>query len=324
MASPVRLWPWRPDPEPDELLSSWLMRLALGNAPKVQTFCHSVWPGVQLWNRDLDMLAPEVVLATLSEGPGVSREVVVGTTLRAFEGVLFECAGPSTTDWVLPAGIYHRTRRRAGLQWCPECLAADEEPYYRRRWRLALASTCPRHGVVLAERCHECGRPAAPHRGWDPLCDVCYADRRDTPVVQADAWALQFEHRMTAMLEGQPPSNELEALHPLAYFGLIRQVMSLVASGERSQALRNEIAAQWGGDPTPATENQLEFMSAVERHRTAGLAARIMRGWPWLFVAHCADAKVWKSWAFGERRYGRSPYAFASVVDCYLSAPTGG
>ena len=52
--SDLRLWPWRPRPQADELLSSWLRRIALGNSAKLHSFCHAVWPGLQIWNRDID------------------------------------------------------------------------------------------------------------------------------------------------------------------------------------------------------------------------------------------------------------------------------
>lgn len=319
--SAERFWPWRPSPEPDELLSSWLRRVALGNAPKVHSFCNAVWPGLQIWNRDVDALAPRELVERLGRHTGVPEADVLATTLGAYAGVLFEqvrVTGP--TEWVLPVGVFHRIRRRHGLQWCPLCLGEDQAPYYRRRWRLALASTCPRHGVLLAEACHSCASPACPHRGADPLCDKCLTDRRDHPVSPADSQALQLEARLEAMLAPTAaPTSELEALYPLSYFGVVRQVLTTVGVGERSQRLRDEIARHWGGDPSPPKARQLEFMGTSDRHRMMALAARVVRGWPWLFVAHCADAGVWKSWAFGERRYNRSPFAYAEPVIRYLS-----
>ena len=318
-----RLLPWRPRPEPDELLSSWLARVARGNSGKLHTFCHAVWPGLQIWNRDIDAVAPALLLAELGRRTGVDASRIDQTTLRSLEGVLFEdlqVVGP--TQWVRPLGVFHRTRRRGGQQWCPLCLAADQEPYYRRRWRLAIASTCPCHGLVLADTCHDCGAPAVPHRGEDPMCHLCKADRRDHPFLSADSQALQLEWRMAKMLEADPALlSPLEELHPLAYFGLFRQVMTVIGWGERSQALRDDIAASWGGDSAPPDGRQLEAASPVARHRISALAARAMRGLPWIFIGHCADAGVWKSWAFADKRYNRSPFAYADVVVRYLSAP---
>lgn len=319
----MALWAWRPRPQPDELLSSWLRRVALGNSTGLHTFCNANWPRVQIWNRDIDSLAPDAVVSRMAEGVGTSFETAVGTTLGAFEGTLFERLRRNCgTDWVLTLGIYHRVRRSHGLQWCPRCLATDAEPYYRRRWRLALASTCPRHGIVLADSCHECGTPGMPHRQADPYCDTCFADRREHPSIVADSQTLQLEQRLAELLAPDVTlHSDLEELHPIAYYRLIRQVFTTVAIGERSQALRDGIAGNWGGDPAPPSGRQLEQMRAVDRHRMMGLVARVVRGWPWLFVAHCADAGVWKSWAFGDRRDGKAPYAYAEVLERYLSYP---
>ncbi|MCM5670861.1 hypothetical protein NDR77_33710 [Pseudomonas aeruginosa] len=95
--------------------------------------------------------------------------------------------------------------------------------------------------------------------------------------------------------------------------------MTVLSGGERSQGLRDEVARSWGGDPAPYAAKQIETASAADRHRLSGLTARAMRGWPWLFVGHCADARVWKSWAFADRRYGRSPFAYADPVIRYLT-----
>ncbi|WP_249352971.1 hypothetical protein [Pseudomonas asiatica] len=100
----------------------------------------------------------------------------------------------------------------------------------------------------------------------------------------AESQALQFEFRLSEMLAPDVvPRTDLEAIHPLAYFGLVRQVMTVLSGGERSQGLRDEVARSWGGDPAPYAAKQIETASAADRHRLSGLTARAMRGWPWLF-----------------------------------------
>ncbi len=53
-------------------------------------------------------------------------------------------------------------RQAAWLQFCPQCLAEDEEPYFRREWRLATTIVCARHGSRLLDRCPACGQGLAP------------------------------------------------------------------------------------------------------------------------------------------------------------------
>ena len=64
------------------------------------------------------------------------------------------------------------------------------------------------------------------------MCHLCKADRRDHPFLSADSQALQLEWRMAQLLEADPTLHSpLEELHPLAYFGLIRQVMTVIGWG---------------------------------------------------------------------------------------------
>lgn len=51
------------------------------------------------------------------------------------------------------------TRTGYGLQFCPKCLAADPEPYFRKRWRVAFYTWCTIHDTMLHERCPQCGAP---------------------------------------------------------------------------------------------------------------------------------------------------------------------
>jgi len=317
------LLPWRPKPKDDELFSSWLLRVATGNSPKLHTFCHIVWPNRQLWNRDLDAMAPSDVVQTLASLTGTSATRARETTLPSLEGTLYERVSVNNASrWVLPLGVYHRTRRRAGQQWCGECLRADPQPYYRKNWRLAISSTCSRHGLVLADRCIECASPAVPHRGDDPNCHVCGSDRRFYPHLLARSEALQFEHNLRSILAGRarPPAT-LKHLYPVAFFNLVRQVLSIVTANPRAQRLRDVVCKHHGGDPRPALfETKLcapELLSSADRHRMMAMVAHLLDGWPYKFAALSAEAGMWRSWAMRGNQ-DAIPYEYVSVAQRYL------
>lgn len=42
------------------------------------------------------------------------------------------------------------------LAYCPRCLASDNQPYFRRRWRLAPFVVCLAHRTMLLDRCWNC------------------------------------------------------------------------------------------------------------------------------------------------------------------------
>lgn len=77
----VALWPIRYKPLPDELLSSWLVRLAHGHGLKVQTFCNLMFGNRrQVWNRDIDRLAPDWLVEALALHTGTPMELARRTT----------------------------------------------------------------------------------------------------------------------------------------------------------------------------------------------------------------------------------------------------
>ncbi|MGH9962017.1 MAG: TniQ family protein, partial [Pyrinomonadaceae bacterium] len=66
------LWPVHLKPQEDELLSSWLARLALAHGQTVATFTYRVWPGRILVGRDVDLWNDPGMFETLSTKTGTS------------------------------------------------------------------------------------------------------------------------------------------------------------------------------------------------------------------------------------------------------------
>jgi hypothetical protein len=86
----AKTWPVRPRPRRDELLSSWLQELARGNGKKLQALCDCVFGNDrQIWNRDIDRLAPQWLLAELGRCTGVSGRAIGATTLNEYRGKLY-------------------------------------------------------------------------------------------------------------------------------------------------------------------------------------------------------------------------------------------
>jgi hypothetical protein len=187
-----KLLPMHPKPLEDELLSSWWFRLARANFEKLHTFTGFIAPKVAVWNRDIDRSATLEMLEVLATKTGTPLERVKGTTLGNYEGKLFQEFGANGSwRWIMPVGVYHRTRRNYGLQYCPLCLREDPIPYFRRIWRLSFVTVCPRHWLPLHDRCPKCNAPVVFHRRdfnmprdvlpdhSITLCQNCEMDLRD-------------------------------------------------------------------------------------------------------------------------------------------------
>ncbi|TAG77262.1 MAG: hypothetical protein EAZ24_01460 [Burkholderiales bacterium] len=161
-----RLLPIHPRILPDELLTSWLTRTATANGMKIQRLLDvAIGSGVPTLQRDYDRFAPKAHLARFAEITGEPVDRIEASTLRVFERTFVEEVRTNgNTRWILAYGVYHRKRRRHGLQYCPVCLQLDPVPYFRTVWRCAFYVECSEHQVQMLDACPRCDAPVVPFR----------------------------------------------------------------------------------------------------------------------------------------------------------------
>lgn len=300
MPSTRFLWPCHPHPLPDELLSSWLVRIAHGQRMKVQTFSELIF-GKEIWNRDIDHLAPRWMVSNLSAHTGTPIVEAFGSTFRAYRMKLYRNRHESGIDhWILPLEMWHRKRQGFGLQFCPACLAEDAVPYYRKRWRVALYTVCPEHNCMVRDRCPACGSAVAFHRidvGPDgstdyPLssCHNCRFDLRrskiDVPVLYEQS-SYQAMLSMLRMLGGET--------HPefdIGFFDVLHQLCKLMLSGNGLIQLRRFALGGMGiTDSSSLTRSGvIEVRSLTERHHLIQLGMWLITNPERIFEAWTAKA----------------------------------
>ena len=134
-----------------------LHRLAFGDGLPPKAFGPALDLGSGAWSGRLDLALPASVRDRLVRCTGLTPGTVCGMTLAG--------AGARALLSPLRADLspgWRRRRQAAWLQFCPQCLAEDEQPYFRREWRLATTIACSRHGSRLLDRCPACGQGLAP------------------------------------------------------------------------------------------------------------------------------------------------------------------
>ncbi len=142
-------WPVVVQPQPDELLSSFMHRIAFANGLPARRFGEELGFGEGLWSPKLDLSPQPAMLRLLADRTGLGSEIA-GMALG-------DESRPLLLPLRCPVGRGRKARRRAAwLQYCPLCLADDARPYFRRRWRLATMLACRRHGRQLLDRCPCC------------------------------------------------------------------------------------------------------------------------------------------------------------------------
>ncbi len=317
-------------PLPDELLTSWIVRLAQASGLKLQPYCDVTFGRERsIWTRDFDKSVRDDFLDEFSQLTGVSFDRVLGTTLRSYEGILYEHHNPhGNSKWILPLGVYHRTRRHAGLQYCPLCLAEDQIPYFRRKWRLAFYTVCDRHGMLMHERCAQCAAPVAFFRrelgdrhkfeiDSLTLCHVCGADlsraeARDPsvgdvqPLIQLQSLASFFE--LGWIFCG---SASFQYAH--LFMDVLHRICNLLIS-LRGKSLLDLAACKMGFPPVEAVGNHqgFEYLPLRERHLLMMVGLWLLLDWPERFIHTCHDAHITSSRILAD---WSAPYWFASVLN---------
>lgn len=306
-----RCWPVHPHRLDDELLSSWLLRTAHSNCLKVHSFVsETLGAGYQAVTRDIDRLATDSTLEALSARTGSSVAELRKGLISDLAGSLVEQHTPNgNCRWVLPLGIYHRTRRRFGLQFCAMCLATDTTPYFRRRWRLAFNTVCDKHGCLLHDRCPTCLAPVFPAR--------TEVGRRRGYTLEAHTICHQcgFDLKRSACLS--PPGLDGKDIYLLrslstfydlgwwfigtenlpcsvSYYDGLRHLLQFLSTAGGITVLKKiwNTSSSLKEPPFSMTSAPFEKKALRERHYLLASALWLLDEWPHRFTTICKESRL--------------------------------
>ncbi|MFV0889650.1 TniQ family protein [Metapseudomonas otitidis] len=310
---------YRSRPKEDELLLSWITRLARGNAVKLQSFATEILGfSPQLLTHDLDRTRDEELLRRLVKRVGCTYEQAAATGLWSYENSLWFSPPPpiGPVDWLMPLGRSSHDRRRISsysTQMCTACLASDPIPYFRRYWRLALAVVCPVHSVYLRDCCPWCNGPIEFHTGdfgcrllptADPLmhCGKCGQDwcHESWDEIPAPEELLTFQRQICHLL-ASGWSNDLpgaKVYSQLFFIGLKRLIQRLNERG-RCRRLREYLALrnqEFLLDDLSAAVYRFEYLRVGDRARLLGQAWELLVDWPHRFTEIARASRVSSSY----------------------------
>ena len=270
------LWPAHPRLLPDELLSSWIVRIAEANGIRLYTLTLALF-GDRLtpWHRDVDRLAPKWLLKAICAKTGTGYWDAYHATLTGYRTRLYPRRQISgQLRWILPISVFGLNRRGYGQQFCPRCLVEDSTPYFRRAWRVGFYTFCPIHGSILLDACHECGAPVALHRrdiGREITdskdighCQSCGADYRGAPIAPAPYIQPKHAELLAWMLSGLPTGTRYD----LGFLAVMHQLCKVLGSSANGGRLLRWSAEQIGLTITHPTPRRLpvEGRRVLDRH----------------------------------------------------------
>ena len=148
------------EPYNDELLSSWLVRLARKNYTKLSTIICYIFKNnilsyhtTELHIRDLDLYQFKTKQKNiLFKKTGVMLDSL---QLFKFTGFLDEKIDRYNKKWISePKATNHNTKHFYATRYCPKCL--KEHTYIRQLWRIMLYNVCLKHNCYLLIECPKC------------------------------------------------------------------------------------------------------------------------------------------------------------------------
>jgi len=264
---------------------------------------------------DIDRLTPIEAIEIIAEGTATSLEVARNTGLSQYEGVLWMERTKGPLAWIMSTVPYGRERRGFGQQFCRLCLATDEVPYFRRRWRLALSVACTIHRVYLEDACPSCFVPVAFHTNdfgkklLDLHCPIvqcwsCGVDLRtfeEPSDRKAPENLLAFQGALDALIQAGRSQN-LPGTHvaPHLFFEGLHIIVHMLVSNSRGARLRNMLLARSGalslGVFGGERGQRFEGLRIGDRALILGLCATLFSPWPKAFTLACREAKVTSSY----------------------------
>lgn len=303
-----RLWPAHPKPLPDELLSSWIVRVAQANGIKLQTLCWMLFGNARSpWNRDIDRSAPDWLLKVMCEHTGAKYWDAYHTTLTTYRTILYPSRRRSgQLRWILPVRTYAMTRKGYGQQFCPQCLAEALTPYFRKAWRVALFTFCPKHQVMLHDACPSCGVPVVFHRGdfgveqgnTKPIfsCYACGFDFRAASTAAATFPNKEIRALFYEMLEFLQMPTVLMERFDLGFFAVLHQFCRIMGSRQNASRLRKFVADRLDME---VSDIELSRIS-IERRRVAERHELLLCA---LWLMAVPTDRVREAWETGAVRY---------------------
>lgn len=261
---------------PDESFSSWLVRAALAQGCDPLTLTGVVWPQYRAWTLDVDRGVDESRLASLYASSGIDAEIFKNSFLRKDAEVIagYQLERTGTWPWILALGSRNR-QRTAGAQFCPRCFLENKEPYFRRVWRFAWHTSCPRHDVCLIDRCPRCNSLVMPHKllAQDKhlgKCSHCKADFRKFDGVAPHPSSKAFQNLAGAVLQAKRAQYAEQTLLANEWFLLARFWVDLVRYASRNESCGFSEALQTLKIPIPLNllplfSVQLECLSVALR-----------------------------------------------------------
>jgi hypothetical protein len=247
--------------------------------------CSYDLPGPPVSAFPSSLSSPGSIFSSSTARTGVSGRAIVATTLNEYRGKLYRTRNTSgQLRWILPLQLYHRKFLGFGLQYCSQCLLEDDEPYFRRRWRVAYCTFCPEHNALLRDRCWQCGACVAFHRrelgrptlllvGLMSICHSCGHDLRAASPLPIPLYNQESHLETIELLKSLESNHGADPRFGLSFHAMLHQQCRLIVSERTAPRFREFIQQQIKCPNMRLLNGRLSFemRSLVERYHVVAI-----------------------------------------------------
>ena len=287
------IWPLSKPLLTDELLTSWIIRMALAHGCSPAALTVIAWPGIRAWASDLDRSVSVSRLAVLSKQSGVPCASLQSATLEhVMTSIVRQPHRLLRASWPWLTVLGSRGGHHSGgLQCCPDCIAQSNSRFFIQ-WRLAWHTCCPIHGVQLIERCGHCLAPLQPEllRAGGSLgtCHRCGAALNDGTRCDAAVAALAFQRYVDESI-GRWPLYGSSPLDFRDWLTVARTMVSFAQAAVRRHSAAAERFFESLGIPLESLQPipvglPLEYLPPAERSVLLSIVWVIMSAGPQRFI----------------------------------------
>jgi hypothetical protein len=146
-------------PYNDELLSSWLMRLAKINYTNLSSMLHYILKKTLKNNHNLTLHIKDLDLYNFNDTQKlaiyeVTKVKIENYQLLKYIGFLDEDITTKKKLWITSANCTKKWDVSNYPRFCPLCL--KEKSYIKQYWRVMLYNICTKHSCFILDRCPKC------------------------------------------------------------------------------------------------------------------------------------------------------------------------
>jgi hypothetical protein len=300
-------------PYADEILSSWLTRMAFCHGLTTVEFCKYALCRNLYASYDIDRIIKPKTIMIIAEKTDCTPREVEATTLRWYVNKLYTPSFVTNASemWLLPSEQVrdykkHTFYHRSGLMFCPLCLKT--KIYFRKQWRLTLSLVCLDCGCYLLDRCPHCkkGNSFMEVDSRDFLkgnldhyllnCHHCKQDVTDCNIEMASEEILHLQQKLYNLVESNtenPLVSKKSYLRVLSF--LCRLLLNPLKGGFKLSnfvhdvyQLNNLPFNRW----SKVLTDDLRRVTVRKRADMVAMAAWLLEKWPGRFISLCQNNEV--------------------------------